>query len=117
MRVKAKANPFIPEVHLFHDRAKYRRFVEKKVGECEISDAEGQTVYVDGIAAILITSNASWHNEAALLTHEAVHAVMSHLGWLGDEAPSEEVLAYAVQIVSGALFHAHEDWKVRHGFI
>lgn len=112
MIVENHANPFIPELHLFHSRKKYAKFVERHDGDCsEMSDAAGQMTYMDGMAAILIDCDEDWHSEAALLVHEAYHAAVAHFIALGETEPGEEVMAYAIQVISGSLFYAHDEWK------
>ena len=114
MKVENNANPFVPELRLFHDRKRYVRFVERHDGDCSnMNDAAGQMTYIDGIAAILIDCDEDWHSEAALLVHEAYHAVVAHFTALGEAEPGEEVMAYAIQVVGGALFYAHDEWKQR----
>lgn len=115
MKALETAWPFVPEVRLFHDREKCRRFVRKRLDkEPRFIGAGAQTWYADDVAVVLIECDASWHAEAALLCHEAVHVASMHFAHIGEEHPNEEFTAYLVQIVSRALFESHEKWKRRH---
>jgi hypothetical protein len=76
-------------------------------------DTGAQTWCEDGLAVVLITTapETAWHTDAALLCHEAYHVVSMHYAFLGEESPSEEFVAYGVQVISKALFEAHDRWK------
>lgn len=112
MKALEMAWPFVPEVRLFHDEGKCRRFVRRRLGkEPRFLGTGAQTWYGDDVAVVLITCDASWHAEAALLAHEAVHVFRVHCDHIGEEHPGEEFEAYFVQVVSRALFEAHEKWK------
>ncbi len=111
MKAMDSAWPFLPEVRLFHERGRCERFLHKHGREPRFLGVGAQTWYFDETAVVLIECDASWHAEAALLVHEAYHAVMAHFSELGEEHPSEEFVAYGVQVVSRALFEAHEKWK------
>ena len=103
--------PFLPEVRLFHDRDKCRRFLRKQGMEPRFLNTGAQTWYADEVAVVLFECDNTWHAEAALLAHEAVHVTSAHFDELGEESPNEEFMAYGVQVVSRALFEAHEKWK------
>lgn len=108
--------PFIPEVHLFHSKAKAERFIRKAYDKVpKFYDTGAQTWCENGIAVVLMTTSddMDWHTDAALLCHEAYHVVSMHYDHLGEEHPSEEFMAYGLQVVSKALFEAHEKWKMR----
>lgn len=112
MRALDGSFPFIPELHLFHSRDKADRFIRKALDKVPLFLGAGaQTWCDDGIAVVLMEAESDWHTEAALLAHEAYHVVSMHYGYLGEESPSEEFVAYGVQVVSKALFEAHERWK------
>lgn len=111
MKAMKASWPFLPEVRLFHDRDKCRRFLHKLGKEPRFLSTGAQTWYSDEVAVVLIECDNTWHAEAALLAHEAVHVVSFHYSALGEENPSEEFVAYGVQVVSRALFEAHEKLK------
>lgn len=114
MKAKDESFPFIPELHLFHSKDKAERFIRKHFDKRPIFfDAGAQTWCEDRIAVVLMSTptDTPWHTEAALLCHEAYHVVSMHYDYLGEENPSEEFVAYGVQVVSQALFEAHDKWK------
>jgi len=115
MKAKEEQFPFIPEVRLFHDKKKCRRFMRKHFdGEREfMGDEFAQTWYERGVAVILFPFDRDWHGDAALLCHEAYHAIMRHFEYLGEDAPGEEFVAYGIQSISKSLFEAHEKWKAK----
>lgn len=114
MKASDESFPFIPEIHLFHNKDKADRFIRKHFDSMpRFFDTEAQTWCEDGMAVVLISTPAEtgWHVDAALLCHEAYHVVSMHYDYLGEEHPSEEFVAYGVQVVSKALFEAHDRWK------
>ncbi len=46
---------------------------------------------------------------ASLLVHEAVHVVQEYFRYIGEETPSIEFQAYAIQEVAGQLMYAYSD--------
>lgn len=119
MRIATPYNALLPEVRLFHTWEKYNRWIERQ-GErpVEPHETDGNMTYIDGRAAILICTDwGCWHEEAALLVHEAYHAVSEHFRAIGETAPGGEVMAYSVQMLSVELFVAHERWKRKHGML
>ena len=46
---------------------------------------------------------------ATLLVHEAVHVVQEYFRYMGEESPSVEFQAYAIQKVSALLMYAYSD--------
>jgi hypothetical protein len=46
---------------------------------------------------------------ASLLVHEAVHVVQEYFRYIGEESPSIEIQAYAIQEVAGQLMYAYSD--------
>lgn len=46
---------------------------------------------------------------ATLLVHEAVHVVQEYFRYIGEESPSIEFQAYAIQKVSALLMYAYSD--------
>ena len=116
MRALEESWPFVPELHLFHDQSKADRFIRRRLDKRpRFIDAGAQTWCEGGLAVVLITTppDTAWHTDAALLCHEAYHVVSMHYDYLGEESPSEEFVAYGVQVISKALFEAHEKWKSR----
>lgn len=118
MRALDGLYPFCPEVRLFHDRDKLASWCMRRYG-CppDMSDeADAQTTYWDGTAIVLIDPREEcdpvW--EDALLIHEAYHVVCNHLKYIGESSAGEEVVAYMMQCVSGALMSAHHRWKEKH---
>ena len=107
--------PFVPEVHIFHSRAKADRYIRKHIDTIpRFLDAGAQTWSNDSVAVVLMEYEGEATTEAALLVHEAYHVVSYHFGeYLGDEHPSEELMAYGIQMVSKALFEAHDKWKMK----
>lgn len=107
--------PFIPETHLFHSRKKFVRWCMRRGCSPVMRDSDAQTIFFDGVAAVLLESRDEgvWLN--ALLVHEAYHIVCSNLEAIGDDGgSSEEVTAYMVQYVAGLLMQAHERWLAKH---
>lgn len=114
MRALKESWPFVPELHLFHSREKADRFIRRRLDKRpRFFDTGAQTWCEDGLAVVLITTppETAWHTDASLLCHEAYHVVSMHYDWLGEESPSEEFVAYGVQVISKALFEAHDKWK------
>lgn len=113
MKALKESWPFVPELHLFHSKKKADRFIRKHLDKVpRFIDTCAQTWCDDGIAVVYMgcfTNN--WHADAALLAHEAYHVVSMHYDYLGEESPSEEFVAYGVQVISKALFEAHDKWK------
>lgn len=115
MKALKESWPFVPELHLFHSREKADRFIRRRFDRMpKFIDTGAQSWCVDGLAVVLITTppETAWHTDAALLCHEAYHVVSMHYcDYIGEESPSEEFVAYGVQVISRALFEAHEKWK------
>lgn len=106
----------MPEIHLFHSRKKFDRFCKKRLGgKVEDYGSEGQMTYCDGIVAVLISYNGNDTSELTLLVHEAYHAAVHHMAYLGEDNAGEEVMAYLIQSISHALFVAHGKWRAKHG--
>lgn len=112
MKALDETFPFIPETHLFHSRDKADRFIRRKFDKVPRFIESGAQTWCDGgVAVVLMTCESDWSTELALLCHEAYHIVSMHYGYLGEESPSEEFMAYGMQVVTKALFEAHERWK------
>lgn len=115
MKCRDESFPFIPEIHLFHTRNKTEKFIRKKLDRMpRFLDTGAQTWCEDGVAVVYMNCCGDWHADAALLAHEAYHVVSMHYAYLGEESPSEEFVAYGIQVVCKALFEAHERWKTKH---
>jgi hypothetical protein len=116
VKAMEEAWPFMPELHLFHNKDKADRFIRKRLDKRpRFTDTGAQTWCEDGLAVVLIMTplETAWHTDAALLCHEAYHVVSMHYDCLGEESPSEEFVAYGVQVIAKALFEAHEWWQAR----
>lgn len=114
MKALDESWPFVPELHLFHSRYKADKFIRRHFDkQPRFLGTGAQTWCEDGLAVVLITTTpeANWHADAALLCHEAYHVVSMHYDYLGEENPSEEFVAYGIQVISKALFEAHDKWK------
>lgn len=103
-----------PEIHLFHSRKRLVRFLHKRGYHAELFDASGQMLYLDGVAVILMEHVGRPETEDSLLVHEAYHAAVAHMGWLGEDEAGEETMAYPVQTISNALLIAHHRWRESH---
>lgn len=118
MKALDESFPFIPEVRLFHSKRKCGKFIRREFDMVpHFIDTKhcAQTWYKDGVAVVLFACDHDWHGDAALLCHEAYHAIVAHYAYLGEENPSEEFVAYGVQTISKALFVAHHRWKIKKG--
>lgn len=101
-----------PDVHLFHSRNKCEKYLKGHfAGECELFDTEGQMVYGDGVAVVLMEHRGRPETELSLLVHEAYHAAVAHMDFLGEDDAGEETMAYLIQTIANGLFKAHERWK------
>lgn len=116
MRANSAVGLMQPEVHLFHSRKKCKRYLKKHfAGKCKIYDTEGQMVYGDGVAVILMEHVGKPETELSLLVHEAYHAAVAHMEWLGEDEAGEETMAYLIQTIANGLFIAHMEWKSKNG--
>lgn len=115
MRASSDIGLMVPEVHLFHSSEKFERFCDRELGGTELLDSDGQMTYCDGIAAVKMTHRGSRETELSLLVHEAYHAAVAHMEWLGEDDAGEETMAYLLQTITNGLFSAHERWSRRKG--
>ena len=107
-----------PEVRLFHSADKCRRYVERHLsGEIKLYGTDGQMIYDSGVAVVLMAHRGDRATEESLLVHEAYHAAVAHMRWLGEDQPGEEVMAYLVQTIADGLIRAHDRWRTRKGLI
>lgn len=115
MKVEYNWFPFTPEeIRLFHSRKKCVDWCKKRVGEePPIVDSDAQTITCGNVFVVLMESRGNDVWECALLCHEAYHIVCAYLKSIGEESAGEEVTAYMVQCVSGALMDAHLRWKAK----
>lgn len=118
MIVKVRANPFVPELHLFHSRRKFVRYCKRTFGsfDDDFSWSAGLTVYSEGLAVVLIDppEDADLASVFALIAHESYHVARMHLEELRETECGEETMAYMVQVISGSLCSAHIDWMASH---
>lgn len=118
MRVRVRANPFVPEMHLFHDRRKFLRFCRREYGVTDDLGTTAQMTYGHGSCAVLFDTTGLERDLAsdfAMLAHEAYHVAVARLEELGEDRYGEETVAYLVQVISGSLCSAHIDWMGSHG--
>lgn len=116
MRANSALGLMQPDVHLFHDRDKCKRFLAKiHVKPTEFFDTGGQMFYHDGTAVVLMEHTGKPETEMALLVHEAYHVAIAHMEWLGEDEAGEETMAYLIQTISNGLFIAHEKWQRKKG--
>lgn len=118
MRANSDLGLMTPEVRLFHSRKKFKRYYKKRYGKKpELGDTEGQMTYVGGKALVLMTYVGSEESELGLLAHEAYHAAVAHMTFLGEDEAGEETMAYLIQSISHGLFVAHRKWRGRKGLV
>lgn len=108
----------MPEMRLFHSRAKCVRFLKSKgipTEVNELSDAQTWTFDKDGGSYAVVLYEAGLDTEftydMSLMAHEAVHIATYALGSIGECEPAEEELAYTVQAIVHELVAAHFRWK------
>lgn len=108
----------MPEVRLFHSRKRLNRYCKRKYGERPRQyDAEGQMYYRGGEALVLMTYVGREEAELSLLVHEAYHAAVAHMAFLGEDNAGEETMAYLIQSITHGLFMAHFRWKRKKGLV
>ena len=118
MRANSDIGLIVPDVHLFHDRDRCKRFLEGKMHvKADFLDADGQMFYYSGTAVIMMEHKGKPETELSLLVHEAYHAAIAHMGWLGEDEAGEETMAYLMQTITNGLFKAHRKWKKRKGLV
>lgn len=118
MRANSDLGLMMPEVRLFHSRKKFKKYYKKRYGEKpELFDTEGHMTYRDGEALVLMTYVGREESELGLLVHEAYHAAVAHMTFLGEDEAGEEIMAYLIQSISDGLFVAHRKWKRRKGLV
>ena len=118
MRASSDLGLMVPDVRLFHDRKRCKRFLEGKMHvRAKFYDADGQMFYDSGRAVILMEHKGKPETELSLLVHEAYHAAIAHMEWLGEDEAGEETMAYLMQTITNGLFAAHRRWKKKNGLI
>ena len=115
MRANSDIGLLIPEVHLFHDRKRCKRFLKKHMSKVKLYDTEGQMIYGDGVAVVLMEHTGRRSTERALLVHEAYHVACDHTAWLGEDDYGEESMAYLLQTIACGLLEAHDKWLKKKG--
>jgi hypothetical protein len=113
MRASSDLGLMVPEIHLFHSRKRLKRFLRSKRCSAKLYDSDGQMLYLDGTVAVLMEHVGRPETEDSLLVHEAYHAAVAHLEWIGEDEAGEETVAYLVQTISNALMKAHHKWRKR----
>lgn len=103
----------VPEVHLFHSRDRFAKYIRKHFGEAVDLGSEGQMTYQDGVAVVLMGYDGDTFSELSLLAHESYHAAIAHMAWLREDDAGEETMAYLIQTIADGLFRAHAEWKAR----
>lgn len=112
MKANSNLGLTCPQVRLFHDRAKCKRFLKNKLRvKAKFFDTSGQMFYHDGYAVVLMEHEGRAETELSLLVHEAYHAAVAHMEWIGENEAGEETMAYLVQTIANGLFVAHNRWK------
>ena len=113
MKALDRSWPFVPEVHLFHDRDEAGKFMREEFGMMpKFLSLGAQAWRIEDTAIVLLEHSGTRITEEGCLVHEAYHVVYRHFSeYIGEEWPSEEFMAYGMQVVSKALFEAHERWK------
>ena len=53
----------------------------------------------------------SAETDVAILSHEATHVALDYLREIGENEPSEELMAYTVQAITEYLVGKHFKWK------
>lgn len=118
MKANSDIGMMVPDVHLFHDKGKCKKFLEGKMHvKAKFYDTDGQMFYDNGSAVVLMEHKGRPETELSLLVHEAYHAAVAHMEWLGEDEAGEETMAYLIQSISHGLFVAHRKWKRRKGLL
>lgn len=118
MKANSKLGLMLPNVHLFHSRKKCRSFLEDEMHvKAQFYDTSAQMFYHEGTAVVLMEHVGKTDTELAMLVHEAYHAAIAHMSWLGEDEAGEETMAYLVQSISNGLFVAHDRWKQKQGLV
>lgn len=91
-----------PDVRAFTSKKKARKFARNEFGvDFKPWSAQGVTTTLENgkktACIVCVTGVDGAGRRAALLAHECVHVAKSWADAMGDESPSEEWLAYAVQ--------------------
>ena len=118
MRANSDLGLMAPYVYLFHGRKKCARFLEGRMHvKASFLDCEGQMFYHEGIVVVLMEHRGRKDTELALLAHEAYHAAVAHMDWLGEDDAGEETMACLIQTIAHGLFVAHRKWKRKKGLV
>jgi hypothetical protein len=112
MRVNNDFGLMTPELHLFHDRRKCRKFLKKNGWKkVKFYSTGAQMFYDNAVATILIEYEGDRMAEYSLLVHECYHAAVSHMEWMGEDDYGEESMAYLIQTISHGVLEAHDAWR------
>lgn len=119
--------PALPSIDivLTHSAKKAKRIIRKMAGEDAVKqwsrlrardattsslqhDVTGEVVYM-----VWLRPCVEWSAETdvAILSHKATHVALDYLRDIGEDEPSEELLAYTVQAVTEYLVGKHFKWK------
>lgn len=122
-----RVRPALPgiDIMLTHSEKRAKRIIKKMVGDDEVRewsrlrprdattsclqhDVTGEVVYV-----IWMRPCVEWSAETdvAILSHEATHVALDYLRGIGEDEPSEELMAYTVQAITEYLVGKHFKWK------
>lgn len=130
MKVKLECiQPALPDIRitLTHSAKRAKRIVKRFAGKEAMRDWEdlgnkdgatsilqnaenGEVFYLIWISPNLDRNAAT---DAEILAHEATHVAKDYLRDVGEDDPSEELLAYTMQAVTGFLADEHWRWKKR----
>ena len=119
--------PALPSIDILltHSEKKAKRIIRKMAGEESVNDwsslracdattsslqhnVTGEVVYM-----IWMRPCVEWSAETdvAILSHEATHVALDYLREIGENEPSEELMAYTVQAITEYLVGKHFKWK------
>ena len=119
--------PALPSIDILltHSEKKAKRIIRKMAGEESVNDwsslrardattsslqhnVTGEVVYM-----IWMRPCVEWSAETdvAILSHEATHVALDYLREIGENEPSDELMAYTVQAITEYLAGKHFKWK------
>lgn len=102
-------------IALVHSSKKARRYLGQYGVDAELGSRGARTVsFSNGFETknlvIMHDRGGEPEQQYALLAHEAVHVAQRYFEDIGEEDPSEELRAYAVQAVTQHLVYEHRKW-------
>lgn len=91
-----------PNVYAFTSKKKMRKFAKKRYGvDLKPWRTQGLTTELDNgkskVNLVYISPDISKEQRAAIIAHESVHVAQNMMDSMGEERPSSEFMAYAVQ--------------------